>query len=138
METATFSVLELFKLGGIVMWPLLLFSIAAVAISIERIIFLSYHNLEIHDLADSVNEYVQKKDYSGAAEYLSDKTKRRMGARILLAIIEQVKPKKIRKTLLIFTKNKLHNSCYLEFRQIDVQSSVEAKRSCYGANYLNY
>jgi len=92
METATFSVLELFKLGGVVMWPLLLFSIATIAISIERIIYLSYHNLEIEDLADKVCTFIEEKDYSGASEYLSGNTKRRMGARILLTLIQQVKP----------------------------------------------
>jgi biopolymer transport protein ExbB len=87
METASFSVLELFKLGGIFMWPLLVFSIATVAISIERAVYLFYHNLRIDDMADVVSGYVKTRGYSQAAEYLSGLTKRRMGARVLLTLI---------------------------------------------------
>jgi biopolymer transport protein ExbB len=92
METSSFSVLELFKLGGIFMWPLLFFSIATVAISIERGIYLFYHNLHIDDIAASVSDYVKKQDYSGAKEYLSGLTEKRMGARILLALIKNSNP----------------------------------------------
>ncbi|MCL2763682.1 MAG: MotA/TolQ/ExbB proton channel family protein [Treponema sp.] len=91
METASFSVLELFKLGGVVMWPLLLFSIAVVAISIERTIFFIYHNLKIDDLYLNVSEHINKNDYNGACDYLENFTKRRMGARILLSLLKQVK-----------------------------------------------
>ena len=91
MDTASFSLLELFKLGGIFMWPLLFFSIATVAISIERIVYLLYHNLRIHDMAAAVSGYINQADYSGAVEYLSGKTKRRMGARILLALVSRSK-----------------------------------------------
>jgi len=89
METASFSVLELFKLGGVVMWPLLLFSIAAVAISIERAIFLFYHNLETDDLQSNVLDYIKKDDYNGAQSYLDGLTKQRMGARIFLVLVNE-------------------------------------------------
>jgi len=92
METSTFSVLELFQLGGIFMWPLLFFSVATVAISLERAIYLLYHDLRIDNLAAKVTNYVKFGDYSGAKEYLSKLTKRRMGARILLALLEHSKP----------------------------------------------
>jgi biopolymer transport protein ExbB len=88
METASFTVLELFKLGGVFMWPLLLFSIAAVAISLERAIYLFYHNLQIDDLTAQVTEFVEKQDYKGAREYLSGLTGERMGARVLLALLK--------------------------------------------------
>ncbi|MCL2252416.1 MAG: MotA/TolQ/ExbB proton channel family protein [Treponema sp.] len=91
METASFSLLELFKLGGVVMWPLLVFSIAAVAITIERAVFFFQHNLDIDDLSVNVSDYIDKNDYSGAAEYLSGLTDKRMGARILLSLIKQKK-----------------------------------------------
>jgi len=94
METSSFSVLELFNLGGIVMWPLLFFSIVVVAISLERIFYLNYHKLNIDDLELKVSEYINNNDYSGAAEYLKPLTKRYMGARILLTLTEQVKPGK--------------------------------------------
>ncbi|MDR2953417.1 MAG: MotA/TolQ/ExbB proton channel family protein [Treponema sp.] len=94
MEQVSFTVLDLFKMGGLFMWPLLLFSIAAIAISIERAFYLLYHNLRVDDLARQVSQYAEKRDYSGAREYLSSKTKRRMGARVLLAILKRSNPEK--------------------------------------------
>jgi len=94
METSSFSVMELFNLGGVIMWPLLVFSIVVVAITIERIIYLAYHDLNIDDMAAKVSEYVNNKDYNGAAEYLKRLPKRRMGSRIFQTLIAQVKPDK--------------------------------------------
>jgi len=91
METASFSLLELFKLGGVVMWPLLAFSIAAVAITIERAIFFFQHNLDVDDLSSAVSDYIEKKDFTGAIEYLEPLTVKRMGARVLLALVKQKK-----------------------------------------------
>jgi len=91
---SSFSVLELFKLGGGFMWPLLVFSIATVAISLERAFYLIYHNLRVDDIAAKVSDYVKSSDYSGACEYLSGITERRMGARILLALFTRGKPGK--------------------------------------------
>jgi len=94
METASFSLLELFRLGGVIMWPLLFFSIAAIALSIERIVYLFYHDLRMDDLEQSFSEYITKGDFSGAAEYFSGLTKKRVGARIFLALAGQAKPAK--------------------------------------------
>jgi len=92
MENSAFSVLELFKLGGVFMWPLLVFSIATVAISIERAVYIFYHNLRVDDIALQLGEYIEKADYEEACGYLSTLTKRRMGARILLALISRSNP----------------------------------------------
>ena len=94
METASFSVLELFKLGGIFMWPLLVFSIATVAISLERAFYLIYHNLYVDDIAAQVSKYVDSSNYADAREYLSAISHRRMGAKILLALFTRAKPGK--------------------------------------------
>ena len=93
METASFSLLELFKLGGVVMWPLLAFSIAAVAITVERAIFFFQHNLDVDDLSSAVSDYIEKKDFSGAVEYLEPQTAKRMGARVLLSLVKLKKEK---------------------------------------------
>jgi len=94
METASFSVLELFKLGGPFMWPLLLFSIATVGISIERGIYLFLHNLRVDDIADQVSAYVKNGEYSQAGEYLEGLTKERMGAQIVLSLLRHSNPGK--------------------------------------------
>ena len=93
METS-FSVLELFRLGGVFMWPLLLFSIAVIGISIERAVYLIYHNLGVNDIANNVYGYVESGNYREASEYLSAQPKRYMGAGILLAMINKFKPGK--------------------------------------------
>jgi biopolymer transport protein ExbB len=87
----SFSLLELFKLGGVVMWPLLAFSIATVAISLERAFFLFYHNLRVDDLALKVTSFVEENDFAEAEEYLEANTERRMGARVLLALVKHSK-----------------------------------------------
>ena len=92
METEAFTLLELFRMGGIIMWPLLLFSIAAIAISIERIIYLVYHNLRLDDLTAVVSQYAENGSYSEAVQYLCDLRKRRMGARILHALLKRSSP----------------------------------------------
>jgi biopolymer transport protein ExbB len=92
--TSAFSLMELFRMGGITMWPLTAYSIAAVAITIERIIYLVYHNLRIDDLGTKVSELLEKGDYAEAQNYLSGLTKRRMGARVLLALVKRAAPEK--------------------------------------------
>jgi biopolymer transport protein ExbB len=89
--SASFTLLEYFKLGGIFMWPLLFFSVATVAISLDRIIYFIYHKLRIDDLKEKTAEYIRAGDMEGARQYLSGLTKRRMGARILLALINHSK-----------------------------------------------
>jgi len=92
MGSASFSLLELFKLGGVVMWPLLAFSISVVAITIERIVYFLHHNLDVDDISLKVSDYVKEKNYSGADEYLSGISKKRMAARILRVLIQHAKP----------------------------------------------
>ena len=90
METGTvsFTLMELFQMGGVMMWPLLFFSIATVFISVERAVYFIYHKLNIDDLAATVSPLLKNRDTAGAEEYLSALTKRRMGARILLALVK--------------------------------------------------
>jgi biopolymer transport protein ExbB len=88
----SFSLLELFRMGGIVMWPLTAFSIAVITIGIERIIYLVYHNLRIDDIGIEVSKFINEDNYDAAIEYLTPLTERRMGARILLALVSRAKP----------------------------------------------
>jgi biopolymer transport protein ExbB len=74
-------------MGGVFMWPLLFFSVAAVAISLERAVYLLYHNLRLDDLREELEKFINAGNYGEAEKYLGALTKRRMGARILLALI---------------------------------------------------
>jgi biopolymer transport protein ExbB len=82
-----FSLLEFFKLGGIFMWPLLVFSVAATAIIIDRVVFLFYHKLRIDKLAPKVLDYAEKGNIGEAAGFLEGFTGRSMGARVLLSLV---------------------------------------------------
>jgi len=84
-----FSLLELWFMGGFLMWPLLLFSIAALAITLERLIYFLYHNRRLDDLKERVEIALKEGKLDEAREYLESQTKRRMGARILLALVKR-------------------------------------------------
>ncbi|MDR2446056.1 MAG: MotA/TolQ/ExbB proton channel family protein [Treponema sp.] len=81
------SLLELFRMGGPFMWPLLLFSIATIAIALERVVFLLYHNLRLDDLKTRVEDCLVTGNMAGARDYLSSLTNRRIGARIFLCLV---------------------------------------------------
>jgi biopolymer transport protein ExbB len=91
-SSASFSLLELFKLGGITMWPLTLYSIAVLSIGVERIIYLSYYKLNLDELSGNVMGFVKNRDYSGAQAFLTPLIEKNMGARVLLALISRAKP----------------------------------------------
>jgi biopolymer transport protein ExbB len=84
-----FSLLTFFQMGGVFMWPLLVFSIATVAIVLERAGYVLYHNLRIGDLKIRVAGYIDAGDMAGAADYLTALSKRRLGARILLTLVNR-------------------------------------------------
>jgi biopolymer transport protein ExbB len=85
----SFTLLELFEMGGIIMWPLLVFSIAAIAITLERTIFLLYHNLRMDDLKEEVEAAIINGNIDAAKEFLENQSRRRMGARILLTLLNR-------------------------------------------------
>jgi biopolymer transport protein ExbB len=89
VENTSFTLLALFRLGGIFMWPLLFFSIATLSIALEKAFYLFRHNLRMEDLAQELRSYIQGGDFSGAEEYLSGLVKRRIGARIFLALVKR-------------------------------------------------
>lgn len=86
-NTGVLSLLALFKLGGVFMWPLLVFSIAATAIIIDRIAFLFYHKLRIDRLAPNVLDCAERGAIDEAAPVLEGLTGRNMGARVLLSLV---------------------------------------------------
>ncbi|MDR0629118.1 MAG: MotA/TolQ/ExbB proton channel family protein [Treponema sp.] len=87
--STSFSLLTLFQMGGLFMWPLLFFSIATIAIALERAVYLVYHNLRLDDLKAQVQEYLQRDRLPEAQRYLAGLTKRRIGARILLTLVNR-------------------------------------------------
>ncbi|MCL2834232.1 MAG: MotA/TolQ/ExbB proton channel family protein [Treponema sp.] len=84
-----FSLIELFVLGGVTMWPLLFFSIAALAITLERIVYLIYHSLKLDDLKEVVDDAIRNNKLPQAREFLEKISKRRIGAEILLTLVNR-------------------------------------------------
>ena len=86
-SSAAFSLLELFKLGGIFMWPLLIFSVAATAIIFDRFFYLGRHSLRIDILASRVKDCIRQGDIKKAAGFLKPLTGGSMAARVLLTLV---------------------------------------------------
>jgi biopolymer transport protein ExbB len=90
-NNTVFSLLELFKLGGIFMWPLLAFSVAAIAIVIDRVSYFAIHRLDTAKLAPQISDSVAQGKFAEAAAFLEPLTGRSMGARVLLALVKNVR-----------------------------------------------
>ncbi|MDR2097501.1 MAG: MotA/TolQ/ExbB proton channel family protein [Spirochaetaceae bacterium] len=88
MNTQGFLLLDFFNMGGIFMWPLLVFSIATISIALERVIYISSHDLRMTTLSRNVMAYIRRKDIKSAKIYLNSKVKRSMGARVLGALLD--------------------------------------------------
>jgi biopolymer transport protein ExbB len=73
------------------MWPLLLFSIITMALVLERAVYLLFHNLRIDDMQNIIERHIASNDLKGVRQYLSALPKRKMGARILLTLIDKAK-----------------------------------------------
>jgi biopolymer transport protein ExbB len=89
MGTGTgFSLFELFSMGGAFMWPLLAFSIGTISIAVERFVYIAYHSLKIDDLRNKTSGYLKENNITGAQNFLKNSTEKRLGARILLALVD--------------------------------------------------
>ncbi|MDR2553329.1 MAG: MotA/TolQ/ExbB proton channel family protein [Treponema sp.] len=84
---SVFSLLEFFKMGGVFMWPLLVFSVAATAISMDRILYLCRHDLRIDRLFPKVMDSIRGRNVSAAAGFLEPLAGKSMGARVLLTLV---------------------------------------------------
>lgn len=73
---------DLFILGGWAMWPLLVFSVAAVAIIIERSLYLLIHRLGVRDLADEILSALEKGKVDAARNTCSTQPRRKLAAQI--------------------------------------------------------
>ena len=78
---------EFFRMGGIVMWPLLFFSIATAAIILERIIFLCYHSLKIDSLKEMLANAIDSGDLTEAKASLQNHARRSVAASVLLTLV---------------------------------------------------
>jgi biopolymer transport protein ExbB len=83
----SFSLLQYFQLGGVFMWPLLVFSIFTVTIVIERAICLFYNRLRVDDIEEKAAAAIAEGEDAEAV--LTPLCRRCPGARVLLAIVRR-------------------------------------------------
>ena len=86
-----FSVIELFKLGGPFMWILLLFSIATLAIIIDRCVYIFWHDCRVDSLSDSVKALLVQGKKREAEQMLSSFSHKKTAASILLCLLENAR-----------------------------------------------
>jgi biopolymer transport protein ExbB len=81
------SLIELFKLGGVFMWPLLAFSVATIAITVERVIYIFWHNLKVGEILSAVLDLVRGGKVDEARDRLAAEPRKNASASILLALV---------------------------------------------------
>jgi biopolymer transport protein ExbB len=88
-QTEAFSLLTLFQMGGTFMWPLLVFSVAAIAIALERTFYVLMHDLKVDPLTETLVPMVRARDLPSASAYLEALPKRVLARSILLELISR-------------------------------------------------
>lgn len=86
-----FSLIELFKLGGPFMWVLLAFSVATVAIIIERLIYISWHDIKVTPLKNKIAGLLKSGQKDEAEKFLVSCTHKKTVASIFLALLQNAK-----------------------------------------------
>lgn len=85
------SLIALFNLGGIFMWPLLAFSIATVALIIERLSYIFYHRLNVNAIRNKVASLIEDNKIGEAIAVLRAEPRKNTSASILLALLSNAK-----------------------------------------------
>ncbi|MBQ0038962.1 MAG: MotA/TolQ/ExbB proton channel family protein, partial [Treponema sp.] len=86
-----FSLIELFNLGGPFMWILLAFSVVTVAIIIERIIYISWHDRKVLPLGKEIMDLLNEGKMEDAEKLLSSYSRKQTAASIFLALLRNAK-----------------------------------------------
>lgn len=79
------SLKELLSLGGWAIWPLMVFSVVAVALVIERTVYLAIHHLKVKEIKNDIISYINNGQLSSAISYCESASKRKIGADVFKA-----------------------------------------------------
>lgn len=85
------SLIALFNLGGVFMWPLLVFSIATTGLILERGAYLFYHQLNATKLKEKILKLIEEGNAKKAIAVLREEPRRNASASILLALVSNAK-----------------------------------------------
>ena len=113
------SMIELFKLGGPFMWILLIFSIATMALIVERCIYIFWHDSKVEPLAKEIKAMLKNGKKDAAETKLASLSNKHTVATILLSLLENAK----------FGENRMEAAA-----QAEAQERIRRMES--GFNYL--
>ena len=113
------SMIELFKLGGPFMWILLIFSIATMALIVERCIYIFWHDCKVEPLAKEIKAMLKNGKKDAAETKLAFLSNKHTVATILLSLLENAK----------FGENRMEAAA-----QAEAQERIRRMES--GFNYL--
>ena len=113
------SMIELFKLGGPFMWILLIFSIATMALIVERCIYIFWHDCKVEPLAKEIKGMLKNGKKDAAETKLASLSNKHTVATILLSLLENAK----------FGENRMEAAA-----QAEAQERIRRMES--GFNYL--
>ncbi|MDA3956556.1 MotA/TolQ/ExbB proton channel family protein [Oceanispirochaeta sp.] len=86
--TEQWSLIRFFEMGGVFMWPLLVFSILTFALILERIIYILIHDLRTEKVRQHVRDCIEENHTGEAREYLDQLKDRNVSGRILREILK--------------------------------------------------
>ncbi len=81
---------ELFRLGGWAMWPLLVFSVATVAIILERTLYILRHHLGVREIAELILAALKDEDWKEARDLCEQAPRKNVAARIFRVAFESL------------------------------------------------
>ncbi len=86
--TEQWSLIRFFEMGGVFMWPLLVFSVLTVGLILERIIYILIHDLRTEKVRKELMPLIEKGQRAHAEEYLKSLKPRNVSGRILREILK--------------------------------------------------
>lgn len=86
--TEQWSLIRFFEMGGIFMWPLLVFSILTVGFILERVLFILIHDLKTEKIRMDILAYAEAGQVKEAEIYLNQLKNRNVAGRILKEVLK--------------------------------------------------
>ncbi len=86
--TEQWSLIRFFEMGGVFMWPLLIFSVLTVGLILERVIYILLHDLRTGRVRRELMPLIEEGKLNPAEEYLKSLKSRNVPGRILREVMK--------------------------------------------------
>lgn len=90
MSTDQWSFMQFLEMGGPFMWPLIVFSIVTIGLILERVLYLTFHNLNVERLKISLLPLAEKGQTAKALKFLDEQKGRNPGVLILRELFSRI------------------------------------------------